>query len=157
VLNVARLSKRSRTMRASMAYLGGAGTVIVAIAMGLGGGLLMGNIMNPHEVREIGKVEQRRAGPQQAEQSPQPASDQNKAATTTATNGPQTQSPYVAATQQAATAPVVVSPAPANPPQSNAPQTEATNAAPQAPQPAAPAAQPAAPAAEKADKTASND
>ena len=56
-------------MRASMAYLGGAGTVIVAIAMGLGGGLLMGNIMNPHEGREIGKVEQRRAGPQQAQQS----------------------------------------------------------------------------------------
>jgi hypothetical protein len=112
-------------MRASMSYLAGAGTVIVAMGMGLGGGLLMGNIMNPHEVREVGKVEQR-AGPQQAQQSPQPASDQN-----TAAHGPQTQSPYLAAIQQAATAPVVVSPAPANPP-----QPEANNAA---PKPASPA------------------
>jgi hypothetical protein len=87
-------------MRTSMAYFAGVGTVVVAVAAGLGGGLLMGNIMNPHE-REIGKVEQRRTAPQQAQQSPQPASDQSKAATITAANGPQTQSPYLAATQPA--------------------------------------------------------
>lgn len=34
-------------MRASMAYLAGAGTIVVAIAIGLGGGLIAGNIMNP--------------------------------------------------------------------------------------------------------------
>ena len=35
-------------MRTSMAYFAGVGTVVVAVAAGLGGGLLMGNIMNPH-------------------------------------------------------------------------------------------------------------
>jgi hypothetical protein len=108
-------------MRASTSFLAGAGTVIVAMAMGLGGGLMMGNIMSPHEMRAISKAEQRSAaGPQQAQQSPQPASHQNGAATITAADGPQTQSPYLAATQQAATAPVVVSPAPANPPPAGA-------------------------------------
>jgi hypothetical protein len=34
-------------MRASTAYLAGAGTIVAAIAMGLGGGLIAGNIMNP--------------------------------------------------------------------------------------------------------------
>ncbi|WFU24143.1 hypothetical protein QA649_40140 [Bradyrhizobium sp. CB1717] len=34
-------------MRASTAYFVGAGTIIVAIAIGLGGGIVAGNIMNP--------------------------------------------------------------------------------------------------------------
>lgn len=36
-------------MRASTAFFAGAGTVIVAIAAGLGGGLVMGNIMSPQQ------------------------------------------------------------------------------------------------------------
>jgi hypothetical protein len=39
-------------MRASMAYLAGAGTIVVAIAIGLGGGLVAGNIMNPHQPKQ---------------------------------------------------------------------------------------------------------
>ena len=34
-------------MRASTAYFVGAGTIIAAIAIGLGGGIVAGNIMNP--------------------------------------------------------------------------------------------------------------
>jgi hypothetical protein len=34
-------------MHAATAYLVGAGTIVVAIAMGLGGGIVAGNIMNP--------------------------------------------------------------------------------------------------------------
>ena len=40
-------------MRTSMAYFAGVGTVVVAVAARLGGGLLMGNIMNPHEREDI--------------------------------------------------------------------------------------------------------
>ena len=34
-------------MRASTAYFVGAGTIVAAIAIGLGGGIVAGNIMNP--------------------------------------------------------------------------------------------------------------
>ena len=57
-------------MRTSIAYFAGAGTVVAAIAVGLGGGLLMANIMNPH-AREASKLE--RASPQQAQQSAPPS------------------------------------------------------------------------------------
>lgn len=54
-------------MRASTAYFVGAGTVVVAIATGLGGGLLLGNIMSPqqpkHPSSEVTRLEQR-ASPQ---------------------------------------------------------------------------------------------
>lgn len=47
-------------MRTSMAYFAGAGTVVVAIAAGLGGGLLIANMVNPHSnTREMTKLEQR--------------------------------------------------------------------------------------------------
>ncbi|MBI5261464.1 MAG: hypothetical protein HY852_06560 [Bradyrhizobium sp.] len=39
-------------MRASMAYFAGAGTIVAAIAVGLGGGLIAGNIMNPQLPKE---------------------------------------------------------------------------------------------------------
>src|SRR6187402_900497 len=37
----------SEPMRASTAYFVGAGTIVAAIAIGLGGGIVAGNIMNP--------------------------------------------------------------------------------------------------------------
>jgi hypothetical protein len=108
-------------MRASIAYFVGAGTVVAAIAAGLGGGLLMANIMNPHEVREASKVERRA---QQAQQSPQPDSRQGTSSTVAASNTPQAPTAYQAAIQQSATTPVVVAPAPSNSPQ---PSSEASN------------------------------
>jgi len=47
-------------MRATMAYFAGVGTVVVAVAAGLGGGLLISNIVSPHEPKtETSKLEQR--------------------------------------------------------------------------------------------------
>jgi len=50
-------------MRVSTAYFIGAGTVVVAIAAGLGGGLLLGNIMSPQQPKypssEVTRLEQR--------------------------------------------------------------------------------------------------
>jgi hypothetical protein len=94
-------------MRASTAYFAGAGTVIVALVAGLGGGFLMADIMDPAGLRQVGKPEQRHAQPQQAQQSPQPPQPEAS----------QTPAPYLAATGQAATTPVVVSPAPSSSPQ----------------------------------------
>jgi hypothetical protein len=122
--NVARQFEEDLTMRTSIAYLAGAGTIVVAIAAGLGGGLLMANIMNPHEGREVGKLERRA---QQAQQSPQPNSQQSTPSNVTASSGPQAPSPYQAATQQATITPVVVAPAPSNSPQ---PAGDASHAAP---------------------------
>lgn len=52
-------------MRVSTAYFAGAGTVVVAIAAGLGGGLLLGDIMSPqqpkHPSSEVTRLEQRAA------------------------------------------------------------------------------------------------
>jgi hypothetical protein len=125
-------SKRDPIMRASIAYFVGAGTVVAAIAVGLGGGFLMANIMNPHEVREVSKVERRA---QQAQQSPQPDSQQGTSSTVAASNTPQAPTPYQAAIQQSATTPVVVAPAPSNSPQ---PSSEAGNAASPPAQPSPP-------------------
>jgi hypothetical protein len=54
-------------MRAATAYFAGVGTVAVAIAAGLGGGLLLGDIMSPqqpkHQSSEVTRLEQR-ASPQ---------------------------------------------------------------------------------------------
>jgi hypothetical protein len=50
-------------MRAATAYFAGVGTVAVAIAAGLGGGLLLGDIMSPQQPRnqssEVTRLEQR--------------------------------------------------------------------------------------------------
>ncbi len=53
-------------MRASTAYFVGAGTIIAAIAIGLGGGIVAGNIMNPVASKQgpdTSKVAQRAATP----------------------------------------------------------------------------------------------
>ncbi|MBI5318617.1 hypothetical protein [Bradyrhizobium sp.] len=93
-------------MRATSAYFAGAATVIAAIAAGLGGGLVLGEIMSPqqpkHRSSEVTRLEQR--------MSPQPIQALNGAAPT---------APGSAATQAAtdvaepARQPTVVPPQPA--------------------------------------------
>jgi hypothetical protein len=116
-------------MRTSMAYFAGAGTVIVAIVAGLGGGLLIANMVNPHPAKqgiETSLMERRKASEPVAVKV-----------------GPSEPVQYLAAPSLPASA--AAAPAPAQP----APQTEAVNSAPSAAPPAAvaaaaPAAQPAA-------------
>jgi hypothetical protein len=109
-------------MRTSMAYFAGAGTVVIAIAAGIGGGLTIANIVSPHASHpEMSRLEQR----MQADRAPDPVKDANQ---------PSQPSSYLAATQPAAGA-TVVQPPVQNPQPS---QTEASNPA---PQPAPPAAQ----------------
>jgi len=132
-------------MRASTAYFAGAGTVVVALAIGLGGGLLMANIMNPHGLPDVGSLEQRQ-GSQQAQQSSQPSQ------ANVGTNGSETPTPYLAGTQQAATTPIVVSPAPSSSPQ---PRGGANNASTRSVRPAA--ADSKVEKTEKTERTASSD
>jgi hypothetical protein len=101
-------------MRISTAYFVGAGTVIAAIVVGLGGGLLMANIVNPHSSNhgtEMTKLEQRMS----ARPIPVIAS-------------PSEPVPYLASTQPAATNPVVVAPAAQAQPEQGR-QTQAVNTA----------------------------
>ena len=99
-------------MRTATAYFAGVGTVVVAIAAGLGGGLTIANITSPHDGRqEVGKVERRNA--------PEPTQVSNAASEPVS---------YLAATQAAATKPVTVAPAP----QQNAAPAQANNAVPPA-------------------------
>ena len=92
-------------MRASMAYFAGVGTVVAAVAVGLGGGLLISNIVSPHEPRiEMSKLEQRMAS------KPIPVS-----------NAPSEPVSYLAATAPAASSPITVA--------TPAPQTAPANAA----------------------------
>ena len=71
-------------MRVATAFFAGVGTVVVAIGAGLGGGLLLGDIMSPqqpkHQSSEVTRLEQR--------SSPQPI---------TAMNGTSQPVPYMAA------------------------------------------------------------
>ena len=111
-------------MRAATAYFAGVGTVAVAIAGGLGGGLLLGDIMSPQQPKypssEVTRLEQR--SPRQPIQ---------------AANGAPQPVPYMAATQIANT--VAEQPAPAQQPQQVPPQQQAQ---PQAQQAAAQSAEP---------------
>jgi hypothetical protein len=99
-------------MRASMAYFAGAGTIVVAIAAGLGGGLTIANVLSPHQAKfEQSKLEQRMSAkpvPPSAE------ADQAKtqAANTQATDKSKEPVPYLAATQAASSGPVTVTPPP---------------------------------------------
>jgi hypothetical protein len=126
-------------MRTSTAYLAGAGTVIVAIASGIGGGLLIANMVSPQTTKqgtEMSLMERRKA--------PEPV--QVKV-------GPSEPVRYLAAPSlpaPAAAAPVAEQPAS---------PTEAVNSAPSATPPAtvtaaAPTAQPAGPLAEPATPAA---
>jgi hypothetical protein len=123
-------------MRSSMAYFAGVGTVVVAIATGLGGGLLIANIVSPHSPKDMPNAEMTKLERRMSSQ-PIPAA-----------NAPAEPVPYLATTQ---------------PPQAQ-PQIEAANPAPAAARPAklaavadtaakppeAPASQPAAQAAQAA-------
>jgi hypothetical protein len=105
-------------MRAPIAYFAGAGTVIAAIGLGLGGGLTIANVMTPHQEKfEQTKLEQRMAAkpipPSAQADQPKQQADQPKAPMS-----------YVAATDAAVTVK-----APAAPSQ---PQTQAAAPAPQA-------------------------
>ena len=121
-------------MRTSMAYFAGAGTVIAAIGLGLGGGLTIANVLSPHQEKlEQTKLEQRMSA---KPISPSAQTDQPKvqtANTSTATDKPQAEQgkapvPYVAATNAAISA----NNAPATP---GEPQPQAQAAA-SSPQPA---------------------
>jgi hypothetical protein len=115
-------------MRASMAYFAGAGTVIVAIAAGLGGGMLISDILSPQGAKEPSKLEQRAAS-RQAQPSPAQSPQTNAAS-----NAPGAPVPYLAATTQAAIAPAVAAPAPSNSPQPvRESKRESNDAAPPAP------------------------
>jgi hypothetical protein len=129
-------------MRASMAYFAGAGTIVVALVAGLGGGLTIANIVSPHkETREISKLEQRMAAkpiPPSA-QADQPKiqsasqSDNIQASNTDKLQGDQPKAPvpYVAATGAAVTAntpPVQTQPQPQAPQASPSPVIEQANA-----------------------------
>jgi hypothetical protein len=117
-------------MRTSMAYLAGAGTVVIAITAGIGGGLVIANIMSPHAPKqELSKLERRG--------SPEPSPS---------TRDPLVPVPYLAATQAASSGPVVVQPSQQN---AEPAQADARNATPQATQ--------AAPAAQTSETAASND
>jgi hypothetical protein len=120
-------------MRVSTAFFAGVGTVGLAVAAGLGGGLMMGNIMSPQEPKQAAKLE-RRASPEA------PAS----------TKDPLVPVPYLAETQASSNAAVVVAPAEQKPAQ---PQNQANNTAPQG---AAPQANPPQ-AAPPSEATASNE
>jgi hypothetical protein len=141
-------------MRAATAYFAGVGTVAVAIAGGLGGGLLLGDIMSPQQPKypssEVTRLEQR--GSQQPIQT---------------AHGKTQPVPYMTATQIANT--VAEQPAPAQQPQLASPQPQAQQAAAQpteppkqperntSTQPASAAAQPSPPADRPAARAAPED
>lgn len=137
-------------MRASTAYFAGGGTVILAIVVGIGGGLIMGNMVAPQSPKQ--GVEQTRL---ERQKSPEPIQ---------AVAGPSQPVPYLA-TAQARNEAIAAAPAPTQPQpesisasaaappaqtpaatQPPAPQQQAaTQPAAAPPQPAAASAQPAAP------------
>jgi hypothetical protein len=89
-------------MRTTTAFFAGAGTIAIALAAGLGGGLLISNIVSPHAPRqgaELSKAERRTTDP------------------IPAPNAASGSSSYIEATQAAAHKPVTVSPAPQAQPQ----------------------------------------
>src|SRR6476659_9113493 len=103
-------------MRTTTAFFAGAGTIAIALAAGLGCGLLISNIVSPHATRhgaELSKGERRTTDP------------------IPAANAASESSSYIEATQAAATKPVTVSPAPQAPSQ-EAQQQQAQSQAQQA-------------------------
>jgi hypothetical protein len=108
-------------MRAVTAYFAGVGTVTVAIAAGLGGGLLLGDIMSPqqpkHQGSEVTRLEQR--------MSPQPIP---------AADGATQQVPDMATGQAANAAAEPPKPAQPQPAQPQQPQPPQQTQVPQVPQ-----------------------
>jgi hypothetical protein len=137
-------------MRTSTAYFTGVGTVVIAVAAGLGGGYLAANIVSPHE-QTVSKLERRMS-----------------AAPIPVTTAPSEPVPYVAAPMTAAADPVATparvqpqTPAQtqpqtgaAAPPSANAPAEEKTANNSAAEQPATPATPPSKPTEQAGEKTA---
>jgi len=100
-------------MRAATAFLAGAGTVVVAIAAGIGGGLVLGDIMNPQQPNrssEVTRLEQRMSSQPipaatGATQPVSPVAPDQVASTTVEPAQPQAQPPVQPQAQQAATRP----------------------------------------------------
>src|SRR5258708_20295331 len=106
-------------MRASMAYFAGAGTVIAAIVGGVGGGLLIADMISPKspkQAAELTRLERR--------MSPEPIQ---------AAAGPSEPVPYLVAPQ-----PSAPNPAPAAASAPTQPKTPAANSPPTPPPPLAP-------------------
>jgi type IV secretory pathway VirB10-like protein len=121
-------------MRTSMAYFAGVGTVVAAVAVGLGGGLLISNVVSPHEPKiEMSKLEQRMSSKPIAVTNTTSEPTAYLAATAPASSGPitvptpvQNKQPTEPAdsTPTQAQAAADVTPA-ASPPQTAAPVTQA--------------------------------
>lgn len=114
-------------MRMSTAYFAGAGTVAAAVVVGIGGGLVIAEMMNPKSpVLEQTKFERRTANPTpQASNAPAPQASNP--------GGSDAGSSYLAATQAATNAAVVVAPAAAKAPET--PAVEQANQSPSSPTP----------------------
>jgi hypothetical protein len=112
-------------MRTTTAYFAGVGTVVGAVDLGLGGGLLISNVVSPHEPKtEMSRLEQRMSS------KPIPVS-----------NAPSEPVPYLAATPAIPSAATTSESQPAP-----TPATETVAANPPPPPDAAPAVQAAQPA-----------
>jgi cytoskeletal protein RodZ len=100
-------------MQTSTAYFAGAGTVVIAVVIGLGGGVLIANVMNPKTTgQQMAKLERRTAATPQPATNPQPAPKVQSASTAqSAQPSSAPTSSYLAATQAAAISPIVVAPA----------------------------------------------
>jgi hypothetical protein len=123
-------------MRASTAYFVGAGTIIAAIAIGLGGGIVAGNIMNP-------------VAPKQGPDTSKMAQRTEAAATPATTNAPSERVQYLTGSQAFGTMVAAPAEAKSEAAKSEAAKSEAArpdtqitqaNAEPPAPQPSQAAA-----------------
>lgn len=104
-------------MRTSTAYFAGVGTVMAAVVAGLGGGLLISNIVSPHEPRiEMSKLELRMS------ERPIPATN------VSSEPAPGTTSTLAKPTEVPAAENVTASAPPMAPPQAAAPVTQAATA-----------------------------
>jgi hypothetical protein len=116
-------------MRASMAYFAGAGTIVVAIVAGVGGGLLMADIVSPKSPKQETTLLERRMSHEPIQ----------------AAAAPSEPVPYLSAPQPSASSTTVAA-APAQTEAANAASTPARTAeAPAAAPPEASASQPATP------------
>jgi hypothetical protein len=100
-------------MRTSTAYFAGVGTVVVAIAAGLGGGVILANVMNPNPHQQTSRLEQHLSAqplaasnrPDEKEQQQSQAPVPYVAATLAASNTSATAQPDQSHAQTAAAAP----------------------------------------------------
>ncbi|TQF28471.1 hypothetical protein [Bradyrhizobium sp. UNPA324] len=125
-------------MRASTAYFVGAGTIVAAIAIGLGGGIVAGNIMNPVTSKQ-GPDTSRMA--QRAESAGAPAATNAPSERVTYLTGSQAFGAMIAAPAQAEAKPEAARPEAAKPDATRPdPQPAQANAEPPAPPPSQAAA-----------------